>query len=65
MRNPAGKTIGVFNSQYFSADKDAGTAVGFANFALAGDTLVMLSATRLWTVKLAKTVVAKDSPIVN
>lgn len=65
VRNPAGKTIGVFNSQYFLADKDAGTALGFANFALANDTLVFLAGTRLWTVKLAKTVVAEDSSVVN
>jgi gluconolactonase len=64
VRNPAGKTIGVFNSQFFQADKQA-DALPMANFALAGDTLVFLSTTRLWTVKLAKTVVSEDSPIVN
>ena len=64
VRNSAGKTIGVFNSQYFQADKHA-DALALANFALAGDALVVLSTTRLWTVKLAKTVVASDSPIVN
>jgi gluconolactonase len=65
VRNPAGKTIGVFNSQYFIADKDAGTQLPFANFALAGDTLIFLANTRLWTVKLGKNVVSSDSPIVN
>jgi gluconolactonase len=64
VRNPAGKTIGVFNSQFFQADKHA-DALAMANFALAGDTLVFLSTTRLWTVKLAKTVVSQDSSIVN
>ena len=64
VRNPAGKTIGVFNSQFFQADKRA-DALAMANFALAGDTLVFLSTTRLWTVKLAKTVVSQNSPIVN
>lgn len=64
VRNPAGKTIGVFNSQYFQADKEA-DALAIANFALAGDTLVFLSTTRLWTVKLAKTIVSENSPIVN
>ena len=64
VRNAAGKTIGVVNSQYFQADKQA-DALAQANFALAGDTLVVLSTTRLWTVKLAQTVVARDSPIVN
>jgi hypothetical protein len=65
VRNPAGKVIGVFNSQFFQADKDAGTQLPFANFALAGDTLVFLSSTRLWTVKLGKVVVSRDSPVVN
>ena len=65
VRNTAGKIIGVFNSQYFQADKDAGTQLAIANFALAGDTLVFLSTTRLWTVKLGKTVVSENSPVVN
>ena len=64
VRNAAGKTIGVFNSQYFQADKSA-DALSVANCALAGDTLVFLSTTRLWTVKLAQTVVSRDSAIVN
>ena len=64
VRNAAGKTIGVFNSQFFQADKDA-DALAIANFALAGDTIVFLSTTRLWTVKIAETVVSMDSAIVN
>lgn len=64
VRNTAGKTIGVFNSQYFQADKGV-EKLPIANFALAGDTLVFLSTTRLWTVKLAQPVVNRDSPIVN
>lgn len=64
VRNTAGKTIGVFNAQYFQEDKTA-EAEPFANFALAGDTLVFLSTTRLWTIKLGQTVVARNSPIVN
>ena len=64
VRNPFGKTIGVVNSQYFLADKEA-DGLALANFALAGDTLVVLSTTRLWTVKLGKTVVSANSAIVN
>lgn len=64
VRNPAGKVIGVFNSQYFQADKKA-EAPFIANFALANDTLVFLSTSRLWTVKLGKTVVSSQSSIVN
>ena len=64
VRNTAGKTIGVFNSQYFQADKSA-DALPIANLALAGDTLVFLSTTRLWTVKLARSVLTQDSAIVN
>ena len=64
VRNPSGKVIGIFNAQYFQQSKEA-SALPIANFALAGDTLVFLSTTRLWTVKLAKTVVSADSSIVN
>ena len=64
VRNAAGKTIGVFNSQFFQADKTV-SGLEIANFALAGDTLVFLSTTRLWTVKLAQTVVGAGSSIVN
>ena len=64
VRNPAGKTIGVFNSQYFDADKEAG-GLPTANFALAGDVFVYLAGTRLWTIKLGQTVISRNSPIVN
>lgn len=64
VRNSASKTIGVFNAQYFQADKTI-DVLPIANFALAGDTLILLSTTRLWTVKLGQTVVASNSPIVN
>ena len=64
VRNPSGKVIGIFNAQYFQQSKEA-SALPIANFALAGDTLVFLSTTRLWTVKLAKTIVSADSSIVN
>ena len=64
VRNSAGKTIGVFNSQYFQADKTV-DALPIANFALAGDTLVFLSTTRLWTIKLGQPVVTQNSAIVN
>lgn len=64
VRNKHGKVLGVFNSEFFMADKQA-DAVHMANFALAGDTLVVQAVTKLWTVKLAKTVVARNSSIVN
>lgn len=64
VRNKHGKVLGVFNSQFFMADK-AADAVHMANFALAGDTLVVQAVTKLWTVKLAETVVARNSSIVN
>lgn len=64
VRNPQGKTIGVFNAQYFQADKSV-SGLAIANFAIAGDTLVFLSTTRLWTVKLGRTVVGRNSVIVN
>ncbi|KAF2233701.1 hypothetical protein EV356DRAFT_559773 [Viridothelium virens] len=64
VRNPQGKVLGMFNGQYFQADK-RGDAVPIANFALAGDTLVILSTTRLWTVKLGQAVVSSTSAVVN
>ncbi|KAK5114422.1 hypothetical protein LTR85_010245 [Meristemomyces frigidus] len=64
VRNPKGKVIGVFNAQYFLEDKQA-DALPIANFALAGDTLAVQATTRLWTVKLGKTVVSSGSSIVN
>ena len=59
VRNPAGKTIGVFNGPYYLSNKDneAGDPIPIANFALAGDTLVILAVDRIWTVKLAKMIV--------
>ena len=65
VRNPKGKIIGVFNSQYFQADKDANAQPPIANFAIADDTLVFLSTTTLWTVKLGRTIVSSSSSIIN
>ncbi|KAF7189572.1 Gluconolactonase [Pseudocercospora fuligena] len=59
-----GKVLGVVNRQYFLADKSE-DAIPIANFALAGDKLVIGAVTRLYTVQLAKTIVSKDSSIVN
>jgi gluconolactonase len=53
VRNPQGKVLGLFNSMAYSVN--ATTHV--ANFALAGDTLVIEDVQRLWTVKLAQMVV--------
>jgi gluconolactonase len=54
VRNPRGKVLGLFNSEAIGAKR--GTHI--ANFALAGDTLVLLDMQRLWTLKLAQTVVS-------
>lgn len=64
VRRKDGKVLGVFNGPWFLQDKLA-TGLAMANFALAGDVLVVEALNRLWTVKLGKTVVAKDSPIVG
>jgi gluconolactonase len=53
VRNPQGKVLGLFNSQAYSVN--ATTHV--ANFALAGDELIILDVGRMWSVKLAKTVI--------
>lgn len=64
VRNKHGKVLGVFNSQFFLASRNA-DALPLANFALAGNVLVVQAVERLWTVKLAETVVARNSSIVN
>jgi gluconolactonase len=53
VRNAQGKVLGLFNSEATVAKP--GTHL--QNFALAGDTLVLLDIQRLWTLKLAQTVV--------
>lgn len=65
VRNSQGKVIGIFNAQYFLQDKAADNPVPLANFALAGDTLVVLATTRLYTVKLGRMVVSTGSSIVS
>lgn len=54
VRNAQAKVLGLFNSQAFSVNQTQHVA----NFALAGDTLVLLDVQRLWTVKLAQTVIS-------
>jgi len=61
VRNAKGKVIGVFNSETSLASQE----VPIANFALAGDTLVMLDVQRVWVVKLAQTVVAPGRYFTN
>lgn len=64
VRSPAGKVLGSFNSQQLLVNQSA-EALSLANFALAGDTLIILAVDRLYRVKLAQTVVSADSSIVN
>lgn len=54
VRSIDGKVIGVFNSQYFTRDP-VNTAI--VQFELAGNILVILGQNKLWTIKLAETVV--------
>ncbi|OCL06107.1 calcium-dependent phosphotriesterase [Glonium stellatum] len=54
VRNKKGKVIGIFNSEVTLENPSP----PLENFALAGDTLVMLDLQKIWTVKLAQTVVA-------
>lgn len=56
VRNPRGKVIGVFNAEILLANPTP----PIANFALAGDTLVVLAIQRLWILKLAQTVVSPE-----
>lgn len=63
VRSPAGKILGVVNSQALGITENDQTPL--ANFALAGNVLVIGAVDRLYRVDLAQTVVATDSMIVN
>ncbi|KAI6839092.1 calcium-dependent phosphotriesterase [Hortaea werneckii] len=65
VRNSKGRVIGLFNAAYFQGETAAAAGIPIANFALAGDTLVVFGVSSLWTVKLGKTVVKANSVIVN
>jgi gluconolactonase len=54
VRNPRGKVIVIFNAETILADQ----SIPIANFALAGDVLVLLASKRLWTLKLAQKLVS-------
>jgi gluconolactonase len=53
VRSARGKVLGLFNSQAFGIN----ATIHVANFASAGDTLLVLDAQRLWSGKLAQTVI--------
>ena len=58
MRSPNGKVLGTFNAEYFlEGDAQGDAEYKIANFALAGDTLVILALQRLWTIKLAEVLI--------
>lgn len=61
VRSPEGDLLGIFNANYFEGVK----GLSIANFALAGDTLVIGGAAKLWTVKLNETVVTQGSTVEN
>ena len=57
VREPTGKVIGLFNAEAILAGPDTPS---IANFALAGDTLVILASTQVFTVKLARVAVGSE-----
>ncbi|KAL1898010.1 hypothetical protein Sste5346_003868 [Sporothrix stenoceras] len=58
VRNSVGKVIGLFNKEVILGTQTP--VAEMANFALAGDTLVLLALDKIYTVKLAETVVSPD-----
>lgn len=64
VRAPDGKVLGSFNSQVLLASQSA-SIYPIANFALAGNTLIILAVDRLYRVKLAQTLVSAKSSIVD
>lgn len=64
VRSPSGKVLGIFNHSYFLKGEN-GAIDAIANFALAGDKVVVFAHERMYTVRLAQEVVSKNSTIVN
>lgn len=60
VRNNVGKVLGLFNAELFLDDPVGEPGIEIANFALAGDVLVVEGSGKLWTVKLAEVVVSPD-----
>lgn len=58
VRNHEGKLLGVFNAQFFTPDP---VNLAIVQFALAGDTLVVLGMRQLWTVKLSEVIMAASN----
>ncbi|KAF7946595.1 hypothetical protein EAE96_009590 [Botrytis aclada] len=60
VRNHLGKVLGLFNAEVFLDDPAGEPGIEIANFALAGDILVVEGSGKLWTVKLAEVVVSPN-----
>lgn len=59
VRSPQGRILGLFNAEYFLEGDAQGTAAdSIADFALAGDTLVILALQRVWTIKMGEVLVS-------
>lgn len=56
VRNPKGQELGVFNGEWLNNQK-----IPIANFALAGDKLVVLAYDRIWVVQLGQNVTTPAS----
>lgn len=57
-RNRVGKVIGIVNKQVILGGAEV--QIELANFAIAGDTLVILAVDKIQTVKFTKTLMSKD-----
>lgn len=58
VRNQLGKVIGLFNKEVILGTNNPRAEI--ANFAIAGDTLVILAVDHIQTVKLSETVIKPD-----
>lgn len=58
VRNPSGKVIGLFNKEVILGTQNP--KVEMANFALAGDILVILAVDKIQTVRLTEIVMSPD-----
>lgn len=56
VRSPTGKVLGVFNAEALQDERGA----PLANFAIAGDRLVVLAVDRIWVLRLGQVVTTEE-----
>jgi len=60
VRNPSGKVIGTMNAEQLLLPALQANGTAIANFALAGDEVVVFAIDQIWRIKLAETIITAD-----